>query len=328
MVTGAGGASGRALLDRLVTAGHEVHAVDRTGGDGAAGVVWHQRDVRVGLDDVLAGADAVVHLAVPGDESTADVTRVVLDAATTAGVRRLVHRSGAVVYGAWPSNPVPLTEEHTIRPNPGFAPAAHLAESERLVEAWRDADLARVVTVLRPAVVLDARGDSELARALGPSAHKRSEPPVVQYVSADDLAAAADHVLAHDIAGLFNVAPAGWIAGGEALALGGSHRLPLPDAVREAIDTALVRLHLRRRLPGVRPLLAHPWVVASDRLQATGWTPAASSAEVIVASKEGSWWRELSPKRRQEATLAASAGGIVALVGAVAAAVGLARRRR
>ena len=323
VVTGAAGATGRRVVAQLAVAGHHVRAVDRAPWtvEAPPDTEVITRDVRSGIDDVLAGADAVVHLATAADSSAADVTRLVLEAADKAAVHRVIHRSAAVVYGAWPTNAVPLTEDHAIRPNPGFLPAADLAEAERLVWEWTAAHPDCAVTVLRPALVLDADDESVLARMLGPAAHRRADPPVVQYLTPDDLATAVGHVLDGDLTGLYNVAPSGWITGADVLALGGGHRLPIPDRIRDVGHRLLWRLHLRSRPPAATPLLTHPWVVASDRLQATGWTPSSTSEEAVVAAREGSWWRELSPKRRQEVTLAGSAValGAVALVTAAVA---------
>ena len=45
--------------------------------------------------------------------------------------------STTAVYGAWDNNPVPITEDDLVRPNPGFEPATHAAEIERRVRAWQ-----------------------------------------------------------------------------------------------------------------------------------------------------------------------------------------------
>src|SRR4051794_14153036 len=46
-----------------------------------------------------------------------------------ASTRTVVYVSSAMVYGAWPNNPVPLTEDAPMRPNPGFGYATAKAES-------------------------------------------------------------------------------------------------------------------------------------------------------------------------------------------------------
>jgi UDP-glucose 4-epimerase len=106
------------------------------------------RRIDLATDDVkphLEGAESVLHLAtsVPPwpTAPTSDVewARRVFEAAGDAAVPHLLVLSSATVYGAWPNNPVPLTEEATLRPNPGFAFAAERAEIERLASEWRGA---------------------------------------------------------------------------------------------------------------------------------------------------------------------------------------------
>jgi hypothetical protein len=77
--------------------------------------------------------------------------------------------------------------------------------------------------------------------------------------------------------------------------------------------------------PELLPYTVHPWVVANDRLRADGWEPAATNEEAYVASHRAGPWATLSPRRRQELALGASAAGIV---GAVVGVVALVRRRR
>ena len=81
-------------------------------------------------------------------------TRRVLDAAAAVGITKVVRVSSATVYGAWANNPVPLTEDAALRPNPGFSPAVQAAEVERLLAEWRGDHPGVVVTTLRTAPVL------------------------------------------------------------------------------------------------------------------------------------------------------------------------------
>ncbi|MBV9042245.1 MAG: hypothetical protein JOZ68_14660, partial [Acidimicrobiia bacterium] len=64
-------------------------------------------------------ADALVHVDV-GGKVDVDRLRTSLRAAGS-DVGRVVYLSTAMVYGAWPNNPVPLTEDAPMRPNPDFA---------------------------------------------------------------------------------------------------------------------------------------------------------------------------------------------------------------
>ncbi len=111
-VTGASGFIGRAVVDSARAQGHEVIAMVRRGTDTDA-LGWHEPEVTVVTADVrmpddyrtvLAGADAVVHLAVVfgdfADQFSVNVigTEQLLDAMREVGVRRLVAVSSFSVY--------------------------------------------------------------------------------------------------------------------------------------------------------------------------------------------------------------------------------------
>lgn len=282
----------------------------------------------------LEGVDTVVHLSFVVSEEHDDaetaarnvdgVSRV-LDAAGSAGVDHVVLMSSAAVYGAWPNNPVPLTEDAPVRPNPGFGFATQTAELERLAGEWVDEHPGAALTILRPAVPLDEEHAGFLSGVLAvraPLATGDPEVPV-QFVHVDDVATAVAHVVAGRVEGVFNVAADGWLTAGEARALAGT---PPPVRLPERVQNVLSRLG--RAPSGVTPYTLHPWVVATDRLKATGWSPAHSNEETVVSTTEGMPWSRLTPKRRQEVALGAMAAGVVlAAVGGVALVRWLRRRR-
>ena len=78
-------------------------------------------------------------------------TRRVLDAAAAVGVRKIVRLSTTAAYGAWATNPLPLTEDAPLRPNPGFTSAVHAAEVERLLAEWQHDHPNVTITMLRGA---------------------------------------------------------------------------------------------------------------------------------------------------------------------------------
>ena len=90
-----------------------------------------------------------------------------LDDARRVGARHLVVVSSAMVYGALANNPIPLTEEAVLRPDPTFVYARQLAAAEAAVEAWRTEEAGRRVLDLDDAIapapavaVEDGRGAS------------------------------------------------------------------------------------------------------------------------------------------------------------------------
>src|SRR5689334_6340743 len=116
---------------------HRVVAITGAGGRVAGRLAADPGTVIVELDlaspDLktdLEGADTLVHLAFARDplhdeaalaRLNLDATKRLLDAAGAVGVRHVVCVSSAMVYGAWPGSPVPLTEDAPVRPNPGLA---------------------------------------------------------------------------------------------------------------------------------------------------------------------------------------------------------------
>ena len=189
------------------------------------------------LKPLLEGIDVVVHLAgvvdpVPDEALMARVnvegTRHVLDAAASVGVRRIVRVSSATVYGAWPNNPVPLTEAAPLRPNPHFSPAVQGAEVERLIAEWRDEHPGVTVTTLRSAPVVGPGAERLPARILlgRPPLRVRGAAMPVQVVHVDDLAAALALAATRDLPGVYNVAADGWLDAAAAATLAPAFVLP------------------------------------------------------------------------------------------------------
>lgn len=274
------------------------------------------------LPELLSGVDVLIHLAaivdpMPDDseESRVNVagTRRVLDAADEVGVAKIVRVSTAAVYGAWANNPLPLTEDAPLRPNPGFGPAVQGAEVERLLTDWQERHPGVVVTTLRAAPVLGRGAEHLWARLLAgrPAISVRGAAPPVQTVHADDVAAAIMLVTVRDLPGPYNVAADGWLDAADAAAL----RRRRPAAVpAEMLARALRRLWATGfgDVPAeALPYLTHPWVIANDRLRTEGWAPRHTNEETLIETVAA--LTKPFPKGR-----AAIAAGVVAGLGAAA----------
>jgi UDP-glucose 4-epimerase len=253
---------------------------------------------RAELKPLLEGIDVLVHLAsvvdpIPDEAMMAHVnvdgTRRVLDAAAAVGVRRVVRVSSAAVYGAWANNPVPLTEDAPLRPNPGFSPAVLAAEVERLLAEWHEDHPGVVVTTLRSAPVLGPGAERLPSRLLlgRPPVRVRGATGPVQAVHVDDLVAAVALVALADHPGTFNVASDGWLDREQAGALRPRPWVPsLPAPLLERLLRWTWRVGVGEVPPGVLPYLVHPWVIANDRLRALGWAPRHDNEAALVDGLE------------------------------------------
>ncbi len=332
VVTGAAGTIGRRAVSSLSrAAGVEILAIDKVGQPGIApGVDGKRVDLAsADLASVFSGAESVVHLATTitpgGNEPTADalelaIVRRVLDAAAEAGVGQVVLVSSAMVYGAWAGNPVPLTEDAPVRPNPDFLWASVRADVEQLALEWGTGRPGAAVAVLRPAAVV-ADGDlGQLARVLHAArvgVAAVGDPPV-QYLHVDDLASAITTVVAERFDGVANVAPDGWIPPDALHDLEGpTPRLRVPSWAARGLATLRWRAGLAPTPPGVVPYTAHSWVVSNDRLRSLGWRAEFSNEESWVVSHEPGPLDRMPARRRQELALGLAVAAVVAGIAAI-----------
>lgn len=339
VVTGAAGALGQRVC--RLTAGDpavdRVVALDLRSPGLSTAVAVRATDLAVDdLEPLFAGAEAVLHLAstfgpdldeaaLP-DGADVAISRRVFDAAETCGVPCLVVLSSATVYGAWPNNPVPLTEYAPLRPNPELRFAVEKAEIERLAGQCRESRPEVSIALLRaaPAVSEDAIGWVTRALDAVDGLPAGPDDPPSQYLHLDDLAAAVDTARRSRLDGAANVAPDGWLEAADRRALAPAPRLRVPERVAVRVTTWRFRLGLAPTPPGILPYARHAWVVANDRLRTLGWEPEFTNEEAFVAGHAAGPLATMSPRRRQELALGA-AGSL--LVGAIVGGTALLRRR-
>src|SRR5256714_5153517 len=137
-------------------------------------VVALDRDELLGPDlkSRIEGVDAVVHL-----DGGLEETRALLDAAGAVGATHVVLLSSATVYGAWPNNPVPLTEDAPLRPNNELDFAVRAAERERLASDFPRHHPGTTAGGPRPAASVGADGPGGRAHALRATPARRAPEP-------------------------------------------------------------------------------------------------------------------------------------------------------
>ena len=326
-VTGAATGIGRLLVDRLADRADvpQLVGIDTEPGRSDR-VEWRVADVR---DPVLRrhlrGVSTLVHLAttrdldLPAAERSAlnvEGTRALLRAAAKEGVERVVLTTSADVYDVRPGDPLPLPDDGPVRADGDAGLLGDHLEVERLA-----ADSGLDVTVLRPAALAGAAGDSALLRQLAAPRllAVRGHEPLWQLCHVDDLVSALELAATGAVTGALAVGCDGWLPQTTVEAITGRRRVELPASVALGTAERLQRLGLSSASPRDLDHLLAPRVVACDGLRAAGWAPAWTNEEALRAHLAA------APVGRPAAYTAA--GATVALLG-TAALVRQARRRR
>ena len=206
VVTGANGKVGRAAVEALLTAGHDVTGVDLARPVFERAVEGAARYMMADLTDageafaVIRGADAVVHTAAIPDP-TANPAHVVfrtnlmatfnvLEAAVRFGVPRFVNISSETVPGFFfPERDflpdyAPVDEQHPIHPQDPYALTKHFGE--QLMDAAVARSDIRCIS-LRPSWV---QNEDNYEQNLGPQVRDAAvlSPNLWSYIDAYDLA--------------------------------------------------------------------------------------------------------------------------------------------
>jgi nucleoside-diphosphate-sugar epimerase len=158
-VLGAGGFVGAALVERLYRAGAQVVPLIRrmgTGGALLARFALPQRLANVldpeSLRAGFAGTDVVFHCVTGDRAAVVQGLQNSLAAAQTAGVRRLVYLSSAVVHGFRPKTAV--DEASRFDPPSWSEYAKNKASAEKIIDKWSGGP---ETVVLRPSIIYGPR---------------------------------------------------------------------------------------------------------------------------------------------------------------------------
>jgi len=211
-------------------------------------------------------------------------TQNVLEAAEAAGVQQVLVTSSATAYGAFPDNPVPITEEQTVRGVPDFEYARDKAECDRLCQLWALRNPDRVMTIVRPCIVLGPNVNNYIVRLW-------TEQPFqldvggghtpMQFVHEDDLVDGLMLLMDGRHSGAFNVGGDGTLTINELGDIIGAKRRKMPLGVAWKLGGLMWKLRQSETPPGNLHFALHPWVVSNDKLKGVGWKPRYSTREAF-----------------------------------------------
>jgi UDP-glucose 4-epimerase len=226
-------------------------------------------------------------------------THNVLDAAAAAGIQQVLVTSSASAYGAFPDNPEPLTEEHPVRGVPTYSYTRDKTEADRLCQLWAYKHADRVMTIVRPCIVLGPNVDNSLVRIWTKAPATFDSGNVdgkIQFVHEDDVVEAISRLLDGRHAGAFNIAGDGLMTYRECADLIGQPIRKIPLRAARALNRAMWKLRQAEAPVGQIEFARHSWIVSNEKLKSTlGWTPRYSSREAFEIAMRAHGKLESSP---------------------------------
>ncbi len=214
-------------------------------------------------------------------------SRQLLSIAAEVKPERLFISSSATSYGAWPDNPVPMTEQQPLRARVDYRYAADKVEVEQLLADFSLAHPEIVVSWARPCIIYGP-GVSNFMIPLFTVPPILTLPggdnPQMQFVHLDDVVQATIEILKAQAKGPFNVGPPDTVTMRELGKMSGRIALPVPYWLCRSVTTCwwALRLPIFRFPAPLWSFIRYPWVVSSQRLlQETNFQFRYSSADVI-----------------------------------------------
>lgn len=216
-------------------------------------------------------------------------TMYLLHAANAAHVRKLVVSSTTDVYGAFPDNPLFLSEDHPLRGAELSSFLRDRIDVEKQFARYAKARPKTVVTVLRPCTVLGPKVRNYKTHLLKQSmiATILGYDPMVQFVHEQDVLRAFLTVIDHDAPGAFNIVGDGVLPLSHALAMIGKPCLPVARPLLWHATTFLWYLNVHHTPPSHIHFWQYPCVADGAKAkQQLGFHPVYSLREVLLSFRE------------------------------------------
>jgi UDP-glucose 4-epimerase len=186
--------------------------------------------------------DVVVHTAFPvspphdtdwAHELVSVGTMYVLDACASKRVRKLIMASTTEVYGAHPTNPNFLTEEHPLRGGFKSRFLSDKIEAENQIQKFARKHPEMVVTILRPCTILGPHVRNYKTTFLQRPVvfTVMGFDPLFQFVHEEDVTRSFKIVIEKDLSGVFNIVGDGVLPLSKVMKLAGKIGFPMPGPI-------------------------------------------------------------------------------------------------
>ena len=211
----------------------------------------------------------------------------VLNACRGARVRNLVYVSSHTIYGAQRDNPIPITEETSVRPSKRFQYSVEKSMAEEMVRTFATENPGVIVSVLRPCVVMGPGADNYVTRALFKPALMGvagSDPPL-QFVHEYDLASVLHCFINNPIPGTYNVAGDGVIHYSRMARLSNRKLVFLPSFLAYGLVETAWKLGIQKESPSSGlDFVRHPIIMSTAKLKRdTGFKFTYTSTDALMS---------------------------------------------
>lgn len=274
-------------IDPVATAGAKTRAYE---------VDLAQPSTEARLSEILAAerVDTFVHLAFLSSPSHATAwahelesvgTMHALVAAKHAQVRKLVLSSSTLLYGAHPSNPNFLSENHPLRADREENFFADKIAAEAEAQRFAKSTPGSVVTTLRMAPVVGPTVKTFVtryfARKVVPT--MMGFDPLVQFLHEIDAIAALKLAVDRDVPGVFNIVADGVLPLSTVIKLAGRVSLPIPHPIAESLTALGWLAQLALAPPTFLKYLRFLCVADGEKAKTKmGFLPAYTTREALV----------------------------------------------
>ncbi len=282
-------------IDRIVTL--DIHKVGTAGPKTRSYEVdLAQPSTEARLSEILATerVDTFVHLAFLSSPSHATAwahelesvgTMQALVAARHAQVRKLVLGSSTLLYGAHPSNPNFLSENHPLRADREENFFADKIAAEAEAKKFAKSAPGSVVTTLRMAPIVGPTVKNfvtrYLARKIVPT--MMGFDPLLQFLHEVDAIAALKLAVDRDVPGVYNIVGDGVLPLSTVTKLAGRIALPIPHPIAESLTALGWVTQLALAPPTFLKYLRFLCVADGEKARAKmGFVPAYTTREALV----------------------------------------------
>ena len=301
-VTGSSGYLGQAVLCALEADPdvEQVLGLDVTPGPESEKIRFVRADVRdpdLGRPLKDEKISRVIHLAFIIDAARDPVrardinvngTANVLRAAAEAGVDRFLMTSSMAVYGAWPDNPVPLTEDLPPRPNPDDAYGQQKMQAEWLCRDFAEAHPGVAMSIMRPCAISGPNFRTpflEVMRRAPFLPLPKNGRGAAQFIHENDAARLIALMMKRKARGTFNGAGMGTMPWRTIYERLGKPIVELPLRLLNRVLGLLWRLKLLPIVPVQMAMMAHPMILSGERAsRILGFQPQYATDAVMQAT--------------------------------------------